>query len=534
VVTAFGSLYVNCIEQQTRLRKGLGVLATFHLSRAAETIEREFTEEFLPGYLGAIRMREILDISRLSLEELVNLFAEWEHAFVTENYVQAELINITAEYYMQVAKQALERRGKDPAEYVSRVPETVVHRAMAMLPMIRQGQRNMLDFLEIFGHRAPQDFELAMPRYRENLAQVEAMVSRAHAHEHNAEIKAMDIQNPLLARSVERARRFQTLKEEAKHYCLRDYALLRQLLLEIDQRLALNGGIFTLDRMEVLRLADTSFVHELGGLVESRLQESVTRDNACLPLEFTVTDLEQFGLHLERGMPESTETSMLHGLRISGGGERVGRVRVLDDAAEVENFQNGEILVARFTDPTWTPLFSRASGVITEIGGWLSHTAIVAREMGLAGIVNVRDATKSLKTGDLVRLRPDGIVEIDEKARRHELRYPADSEKTIQWDGQTMRVKMVDVSRSGALLEVTPRVAENVETEQTAEIQLEPGHTCIGFTVVRHEANRLGISFTTSLEPSTIQHLRRTRPCEQMQHSKGEDAPAHSDPRGEH
>ncbi|MDH3599777.1 MAG: PEP-utilizing enzyme [Candidatus Tectomicrobia bacterium] len=531
VVTAFGSLYVNCIEQRKRMGKGPGMVATFQLSRAAETIEREFKAAFLPTYLRTVRLREALDLHRLSLEELVHLFAVWEHEFVTENYVQAEIINLAAEYYMQVAKTALERRGKDPAVYLGQLPETVVHRAMALLSLIRQGKYSVHSFLELFGHRAPQDFELSMPRYRENLAQVEEMVARVQAHEPKTETKALDIQHPILARSIERARRFQTLKEEAKHYCLHDYTLLRQLLLEIDHRLELNGGIFTLETREVLQLADAGFVQEVGGLVKNRLQVSVTREQARPALEFRVTDLEPFGLNVQCGTSESTATHVLHGLRVSGGGEESGRVRVLDGAADIDSFQPGEILVARFTDPTWVPLFSRASGIITEVGGWLSHAAIVARELGLAGIVDVRDATQSLKTGDLVCLRPDGTVEIEQKTRRGELRYPADAEVIIQWNGQTMPGKLVDISRSGALIEASPAIAEHVETATTGVLQLEPEYTSVSCMVVRHDANRLGISFIILLEPPTVQRLRQTNPCNWTQSPEGEGATEHRDQR---
>jgi pyruvate,water dikinase len=73
--------------------------------------------------------------------------------------------------------------------------------------------------------------------------------------------------------------------------------------------------------------------------------------------------------------------------------------------------KRGSILVARATDPSWTPLFTLASGVIVELGGLLSHASTVAREYGLPALANVPDATKRLRTGDRVILNAtEGFV----------------------------------------------------------------------------------------------------------------------------
>ena len=73
--------------------------------------------------------------------------------------------------------------------------------------------------------------------------------------------------------------------------------------------------------------------------------------------------------------------------------------------------KHGAILVAPATDPSWTPLFTLASGVIVEVGGVLSHASTIAREYGLPALANVKHATRRLRTGERVRLDAvNGVV----------------------------------------------------------------------------------------------------------------------------
>ena len=94
-----------------------------------------------------------------------------------------------------------------------------------------------------------------------------------------------------------------------------------------------------------------------------------------------------------------------------------GFVRQIDSPDEGSQLQPGEILVASTTNVGWTPLFPRAAAVVTDVGGSLSHAAIVARELGIPAVVGCGDATLRLRTGDRVRVHGErGIVEILESA----------------------------------------------------------------------------------------------------------------------
>jgi len=90
-----------------------------------------------------------------------------------------------------------------------------------------------------------------------------------------------------------------------------------------------------------------------------------------------------------------------------------GFVRRLSSPDEGDGLQRGEILVTSLTNIGWTPLFPRAGAIVTDIGAPLSHAAIVARELGIPAVVNCRDASSRLHTGDKVRVDGTrGIIEI--------------------------------------------------------------------------------------------------------------------------
>lgn len=98
----------------------------------------------------------------------------------------------------------------------------------------------------------------------------------------------------------------------------------------------------------------------------------------------------------------------------------VARARVITDLQrQAEELQQGEILVAKFTDASWTPLFVLAAGVVADIGSPLSHSSIVSREFGIPAVVNTRSGTLKIRTGDFLYLDGDaGIVRIEERAER--------------------------------------------------------------------------------------------------------------------
>ena len=107
----------------------------------------------------------------------------------------------------------------------------------------------------------------------------------------------------------------------------------------------------------------------------------------------------------------------LVGLPVSAGTVE-GRARVILDMAEAD-LEPGDILVTAYTDPSWTPLFVAIAGLVTEVGGLMTHGAVIAREYGLPAVVGVEHATRLIRDGQRIRVHgTDGYVEILAERRK--------------------------------------------------------------------------------------------------------------------
>jgi phosphoenolpyruvate synthase/pyruvate phosphate dikinase len=108
---------------------------------------------------------------------------------------------------------------------------------------------------------------------------------------------------------------------------------------------------------------------------------------------------------------ENLPLDSIVGLAVSSGVIE-GRARVILNMEDAD-LEEGDILVTAFTDPSWTPLFVSIKGLITEVGGLMTHGAVIAREYGLPAVVGVENATKLIKDGQRIRVNgTDGYVEI--------------------------------------------------------------------------------------------------------------------------
>lgn len=96
-------------------------------------------------------------------------------------------------------------------------------------------------------------------------------------------------------------------------------------------------------------------------------------------------------------------------------GQVSAKASVISTLDEIVNFRNGNILVTKVTSPDWTPLIYASSGVITELGGSLSHAAIICREYGIPAIVGVKDLMEQIRDGEMIKIDGGkGIIIIED------------------------------------------------------------------------------------------------------------------------
>jgi pyruvate,water dikinase len=149
--------------------------------------------------------------------------------------------------------------------------------------------------------------------------------------------------------------------------------------------------------------------------------------NIEMPLLMRESELPALMRRATATLPD-IRLSELYGLCVSAGYAE-GDVVVIREPTEFAQMRLGAILVAPATDPSWTPLFTLASGVIVEVGGTISHAFTVAREYGLPALANIENATRLLKNGDHVRLdATNGKVQVVSRA----LSYQLDTEDNNQ------------------------------------------------------------------------------------------------------
>jgi membrane protein insertase Oxa1/YidC/SpoIIIJ/phosphohistidine swiveling domain-containing protein len=416
LVSIFGRLYID--KRQERVRAGrISALAARRLDKSAERIEREFRDKFLPEYSREMALREAVDFDRLATPDLIATLKQMHDDFVHRTHVEVDIINVAASFYFERAKKLLAEHGLDPTAHLAHVPDTDYDRVLAQAARLRDAARRKFLIAQA-GHRAVLDYELAAPRYAEAPDPVEALCE-AEAHKSHAaadevaENAALVRAGAAVAQAARVACRFERLKEDAKHHSLREVAVIRRAVLALDRRFGLENLAFYLTMDELLALPEHP-VEAMRDLATERYHQSLQFAQAApLPPTLTIRELER----ASAGIEESTEAGgEIRGVRVSGASMVSGRARTVS-AAEAESggpipdFADGDIVVSSMVHPAWLPYFGRAGGFVCAVGGWLSHTAILAREHNLVMIVGAR-GLDAIPDGSELRLHLDGTVEI--------------------------------------------------------------------------------------------------------------------------
>ncbi len=383
------------------------------IARTADTIESNFRDHAAPRIIDDITIFSAMTLDSLETEALMRHARKLVDGYATQTHLEAEIVNIAAEMAGRELSRLAERAGVDRSALAFGDGSTIMAREIDAADRMSAPDAAAL-LRAKFGHRAAFDYELSTPRFREDPSGLDAflMQYRKAAGPAASEVNAASSRK--LALAVQCASRLQVLKEDAKHVVLMELSEIRRVLLAIDRRFDLGGCIFHLTLDEALRLDAKS----RDGMLElaQRRQEERQAFSLLPPLPAKLSLVELERATRGHGIASRDEVKGQSGTRVAGRRVVEGRALLIPPTA-VESgqppagFRDGDIIITPMLHPGWLPFLLRAGGVVSEVGGWLSHMAIVARERDVAMIVGL-GAPPGLVTGDCIRLHLDGRVEV--------------------------------------------------------------------------------------------------------------------------
>jgi pyruvate,water dikinase len=301
----------------------------------------------------------------------------------------------------------------------------------------REAQEAIRAYLEKYGMRCVGEIDITRPRWSERPATLVPLIldnvrnftpgeanRRLEQGRQAARNKELELLERLRALGdgvtkaaeaklmIDRVRTFAGYREYPKYGIVSRYFVYKQALLEEAERLV---------QEDVLREKEDIFYltfHELHDVVNNRRvdQQLIRRrkdafrwNQALTPPRVLTSDGEVIAGTYRR---DDVPADALIGLAVSAGTVE-GRARVIRDMAQAD-IEAGDILVTTYTDPSWTPLFLAIKGLVTEVGGLMTHGAVIAREYGLPAVVGVEHATDLIRDGQRIRVHgTDGYVEIE-------------------------------------------------------------------------------------------------------------------------
>ncbi|WP_432193710.1 rifamycin-inactivating phosphotransferase [Streptomyces sp. bgisy027] len=299
------------------------------------------------------------------------------------------------------------------------------------------GARDAIEaYLDRYGMRCVGEIDITRPRWRErpttlvpvildNVRNFEpgAAERRFEQGRRKAREKERDVLSRLRAlpdgdlkaaeakRMIDRVRTFIGYREYPKYGIISRYFVYKRALLAEAERLVRAGvlpeaeDVFYLTFQEFHDAVRSNRVDER--LVRQR-KEAFRSYHALTPPRVLTSEGDALtGAYRRDDVPAGA----LVGLPVSAGTVE-GRARVVLDMADAD-LEAGDILVTAFTDPSWSPLFVGIAGLVTEVGGLMTHGAVIAREYGLPAVVGVEQATRLIRDGQWIRVHgTDGFVEI--------------------------------------------------------------------------------------------------------------------------
>lgn len=299
------------------------------------------------------------------------------------------------------------------------------------------GEMNREEYRMKYGHRGPHEFELSIPHpgedetwlekqieeFKNSNTDVEKLLNKQHDQYEEA-LRRLKENFPKEANNFEKkivkVAEAARLREYVRSEWTRAFRVNRAFALKAGELTGIGNDIFFLYINEVLDLLsgnDLALNHIAVRKENYEKYKSLPPLPSIIRGRFDpfkwVKNSNRRVDYYDESMPITAQDSETLKGFAGASGKIEGVVRILTNPEEGENLKKGEILVASTTNVGWTPLFPKASAIITDIGAPLSHAAIVARELGIPAVVGCGNATTRLKTGDKVIVDGGhGVVQI--------------------------------------------------------------------------------------------------------------------------
>jgi len=412
----------------------IGRRAAQRVDAISVDLEQKFDNEYVPKVVRWTEEQAALNLDGLSDEALFELWEKQVRTVMDEFGPMAFLPSMVETVAVDRLRDLLKEHvwGEATDEALAKLSvSAVMDRTLAgnvALAQVAKGERSLDDWLEEFGHRASAEFDLASPRWKEQTVSVQQLAEQTIGgvdieKQHAERLQAADqflseLKTQLDGKTYaevkdasDQVRRYLRFREDGKFYLMLAYSSLRDTALEFGRRLDLAEEVFYLTPDEIKDALCSGFVPK-GKINERRLHSQVSKQ-LKLPHVIEQSDIAELGTAQVDATADSVDAHSVSRGAVSG------PARIVFDPSSVEDFEAGSILVCPSTDPSWTPLFAKAGGLILERGGSLSHGAVVAREMGLPAVV-FDGATSYFDEGEVLSIDADSGQIYREGAERVE------------------------------------------------------------------------------------------------------------------
>jgi pyruvate,water dikinase len=347
--------------------------------------------------------------------------------------------NVTTEMGLAVGDLAdTARKYPEVVEYLRKAEDGTFYAGLLRVDGGVEFKQALDQFMDKYGVRSPGEIDITNPRWKDSptllvppiLSHIQSVGPGEHRErfkrgEADAELATAEILAELrnarfgffkvkaMSRLLYVYRNLMGLREYPKYLIMQHFYVYRRGLIEEAGSLVEKGVLkqeqdaFYLSLDELLALEEGRFSGSVPELVASRKKQLEEYRKLTPPRVMTSEGEAIMGKRRLTGMPEGA----IIGTPASAGiVEGIARVVLKPEDADLKP---GEILVAPYTDPGWTPLFNSVKGLVTEVGGMMTHGSVIAREYGIPAVVGADNATKAIKSGARIRVNGnEGFVQI--------------------------------------------------------------------------------------------------------------------------